>query len=218
MVTLTVSSQFFRPKNAKEPFPLKNQPQILHLIVTILVAQVVVSYQQRSQPKERAMPTIEEYVAGVSMFEWHLAYQQTEEFKADEAAQVAIEVAYMNTETYRQSQRDGSRRYRDANPKLVLIRQQASKHKPMLYEQQQGKCYHCDRLMGDDCELDHIMPLIKGGTNDMNNLCVCHPQEGHESPCMTDTTYLTLLHDKGKRSRRRELEALRETGHLLKHF
>lgn len=33
-----------------------------------------------------------------------------------------------------------------------------------------------------------------------------------------DIDYLTLLHDKGKRSRRRELEAVRESGHLLKWY
>lgn len=33
-----------------------------------------------------------------------------------------------------------------------------------------------------------------------------------------DADYLRLLSDKGKRSRRRELEAVREPSHLLKYF
>jgi 5-methylcytosine-specific restriction endonuclease McrA len=115
-----------------------------------------------------------DFIDGGNLFAWHLAYQETDEFKADEARQVAKELERMKSEAYIQGHRESSKRYRDANPDLIRMRAEAIKHKPMLYEQQQGKCYHCGKLMGDDCEIDHIDPLIRSRSNKLSNLCVCH--------------------------------------------
>ena len=62
------------------------------------------------------------------------------------------------------------------NKERIKIRQ-------LLYERANGKCYICGRQMvlNDDTEklneleatIDHVVPLSKGGTNDISNCAVC---------------------------------------------
>lgn len=114
--------------------------------------------------------TIDLYLSGkIGMFDELLAYQKTPEFKAEEQAQRERELAEM-----RPILAKGSRVYRSAHPDLVRMRAQAQKHKPALYKQQRGICYHCGIKLGKTYEIDHIKSLINGGTNDLSNLCVCH--------------------------------------------
>jgi hypothetical protein len=40
-----------------------------------------------------------------------------------------------------------------------------------LYMQQRGKCYWCERPLGGLFEVDHIIPLSKGGGNGSGNIC-----------------------------------------------
>lgn len=55
-----------------------------------------------------------------------------------------------------------------------------------LLESQQGKCIYCKGALGDSYELDHIMPLALGGTNEDSNiqlLCrTCNISKGHSHP------------------------------------
>lgn len=117
---------------------------------------------------------IGDFLRGGDLFAWHLSYQKTDEFKADEAQQIATEQEYMDSEARRQSNIKGQKRYRDTNPELIQMRTEARKHRWALYDQQRGNCYHCGKALGKSFEIDHIVPLIKGGTNDLSNLCVCH--------------------------------------------
>lgn len=110
------------------------------------------------------------------IFSHLLDYQQTEDFQRDVAAQSEAE-AQQRRDHYRknaESVKRGGAKYRKNHPDLVKMREQAEKHKPLLYEQQQGLCAYCNQPLGDRYKIDHRIPLIKGGTNDLANLCVCH--------------------------------------------
>lgn len=47
--------------------------------------------------------------------------------------------------------------------------------KKMVAAQQQWKCAICGRLLDETYEVDHIIPLYKGGTNDQSNLMALDP-------------------------------------------
>lgn len=43
------------------------------------------------------------------------------------------------------------------------------------YRQQRGKCYWCKAPLGDVYHVDHVIPLSRGGTNDLSNLVLACP-------------------------------------------
>lgn len=55
-----------------------------------------------------------------------------------------------------------------------------------LFKLQQGKCPCCAQLLGDDYHLDHIMPLVLGGTNMDSNIQLlrakCNLQKNAKEP------------------------------------
>lgn len=74
--------------------------------------------------------------------------------------------------------REKSKRYRERHPELVKMRSDIYRLKQIggfeaQYQQQDGKCGYCGCNLNGAYEVDHIHPLIKGGTNDPSNLMVC---------------------------------------------
>ena len=100
-----------------------------------------------------------------------LDYQQTEEFHQTVEAQQMKERVSRRPRDIR-----ASRTYRQNHPDLVKLRKEAQQYKEVLFAGQSGVCRWCSKLMTGKYEVDHIKPLIKGGTNDIANLCVCHPK------------------------------------------
>jgi 5-methylcytosine-specific restriction endonuclease McrA len=44
------------------------------------------------------------------------------------------------------------------------------------FKRQKGKCYYCNNPLGDDYELDHVVPLSRGGSNLPDNIVMaCKP-------------------------------------------
>lgn len=44
-----------------------------------------------------------------------------------------------------------------------------------IYAQQGGRCWWCGVSVGDDYHIDHRIPLVKGGSNDANNIVIACP-------------------------------------------
>ena len=54
-----------------------------------------------------------------------------------------------------------------------------------LFKSQNGKCAHCQGILDDTCELDHIIRVADGGTNDINSLqYLCKPC--HDDKCESE--------------------------------
>ena len=47
--------------------------------------------------------------------------------------------------------------------------------KKLVAARQQWKCGLCSRLLDETYEIDHVNPLYKGGSNDLNNLMAIDP-------------------------------------------
>jgi 5-methylcytosine-specific restriction endonuclease McrA len=44
------------------------------------------------------------------------------------------------------------------------------------YNRQKGKCYYCGKQVGKDYQVDHVIPLVLGGSNYPSNLVIACPQ------------------------------------------
>lgn len=65
----------------------------------------------------------------------------------------------------------GARRRRDGRE-----RSRAYAKKAEIFERDAGVCYLCGQALDvSDVEIDHVIPLARGGTNDLDNLRVVHP-------------------------------------------
>ena|SRR6266404_6034259 len=100
-----------------------------------------------------------------------LDYQQTEEFQRDADRQLESE-----REARRPAAAKGQRVYRAKFPEFARMRSRAKQYEGRLLALQLGKCKWCGKPLNRKCEIDHIIPLTKGGTNAFGNLCVVHPR------------------------------------------
>ena len=58
----------------------------------------------------------------------------------------------------------------------IMHKQFSNRKRRSIYEKTQGRCYLCGELVRyNSFEVDHKVPLSKGGTDDLDNLyCSCH--------------------------------------------
>ena len=56
------------------------------------------------------------------------------------------------------------------NPDAIHKRSVSETKKKYISAQQGWKCGHCQQQLSSTYEVDHIVPLYKGGTNDLTNL------------------------------------------------
>jgi len=45
-----------------------------------------------------------------------------------------------------------------------------------LYSIQGARCYYCSRSIEEGYHIDHMTPIIRGGSNDVSNLCLTDPE------------------------------------------
>lgn len=104
------------------------------------------------------------------LFSWYLEYQKTDEFIQEATKQANKERAQRLI-----LGRVGSRNYRLKWPNASSDRARAIKYKNQLFEQQNGLCYWCKLSLDNKFDVDHIVPITKGGETELNNLCASHP-------------------------------------------
>lgn len=84
--------------------------------------------------------------------------------------------------------RKASKNYRlnhPEKPRIATQRRRALKraaagcHTPAdirdQYIRQRGRCYYCGCTLNDNYQIDHVVPLTRGGSNDMSNIVVTCP-------------------------------------------
>lgn len=100
-----------------------------------------------------------------------LSHQQTEEFRSELAIQFAKELAKRPKAKY-----EAVKKYRQRHPVLSKRRDRMNFHKPKirvaLREKQNNQCYYCRCELDDRAQIDHRKPMIKGGSDDMDNLAL----------------------------------------------
>lgn len=64
-----------------------------------------------------------------------------------------------------------------------------------MWDQQGGLCALTGRPLGPDAQLDHVLPLARGGSRGLANLRWVCPQANYAKRDLTDEEYLTLCRD-----------------------
>ncbi len=124
-------------------------------------------------------------------------YQQGESYKAyqkryqQENKETLAVQQHQNYLAHREERCENHKQFRKAHPEIVTGIDRAHKHKrkaqkraagghytpQQLREQmqrQKSKCYYCKAKL-ETWHVDHIVPLAKGGTNDISNIVLACP-------------------------------------------
>lgn len=103
-------------------------------------------------------------------------------FDLEQSRRREREYSQSNLDKVRENRRNAQRRYRNNHPEAVRARGIMSRKKKTghpeiqaMYQSQQGKCHYCDVMLGGHYEIDHVIPLLRGGTNTLENIVLCCP-------------------------------------------
>lgn len=124
--------------------------------------------------------------------QWHLKnrekqLERSRQYHAEHKEEIA-ERHRRNRKVNIEREQESSRRWQQANPDKVRaysrnrrakLRDADGEHTPEeileLYAGQDGKCWYCGVDVGDKYDVDHFIPLSKGGSNDIGNLRIACP-------------------------------------------
>lgn len=60
-------------------------------------------------------------------------------------------------------------------------------------DEYKGCCAYCGKLLGKDLTIDHVIPIIKGGTNDITNLVPCCARCNSRKRSKSAEEYMALI-------------------------
>lgn len=75
-------------------------------------------------------------------------------------------------------------------------------------DQWDGKCYYFKTNISlEKCHIDHKIPLSRGGSNELKNLCITHPRANNCKGALTDKEFKQLIKiwDKWDKEGRKDL-------------
>lgn len=135
-------------------------------------------YYAENQERERAR-THEKYLKNAERYRSYRRkrYKQNIEYE--------LHMKHLWDERNREYVREYNRNWRKNNPDKVKIQKKirfareknalswpTTAELVELYEHQNGHCGHCGiTITIDESHLEHMTPLVRGGTNDLDNLC-----------------------------------------------
>ena len=102
------------------------------------------------------------------------------------------------------------RRYRQANPEKLKIHKHnrrarvkgnggtyTIKERNALFDKQNGICPYCGKplyaKLNDPVSIDHKIPIVRGGTNDISNIALAHTSCNKKKHTRTHEEYLEFL-------------------------
>ena len=98
-----------------------------------------------------------------NLYGFLIEYEATSEFKAEAERQVEKE---------RRARTTAMRTYNKRYSLARKLRGVAKLHRRELYDKQDGLCALCLNPLGSDYEIDHVVPISKGGDSSVDNSCV----------------------------------------------
>lgn len=72
----------------------------------------------------------------------------------------------------------------DGGPVKVGRQNTYVKKKKQLLERDGSKCFLCDKELGEDITVDHLIPLVAGGANELSNMVLMHEECNNLCGCM----------------------------------
>jgi 5-methylcytosine-specific restriction endonuclease McrA len=104
-----------------------------------------------------------------------------------------------------EAQSEYMRQYRKRHREVLLMRNRINQHQRraglgytkedvyQMYEDQQGLCCYCETPLFGVFEIDHMMPISKGGLNDWENIAIACPLCNHRKSAKTPLQFLRVL-------------------------
>jgi hypothetical protein len=130
---------------------------------------------------------LDRFAAGeIGLFDWLLAYQQTDEFRAELTQYAAREaIRLMHVRVYGHNRRAA---LAHVDGKLAVIDVQAQ------VERQKRRCFYCRQKLPRRYDVDHVTPMSRGGRNTPDNIVVCcHSCNSRKGPKLLHESATGLL-------------------------
>lgn len=99
--------------------------------------------------------------------------QQRQQYQEQREQRIAHQRQYLRTEKGRLV--DKAHRHKRKAQKRASEGFYTAQQLQEQFQRQKGKCYYCKAKFGKIYHVDHVVPLSKGGTNEINNIVLACP-------------------------------------------
>jgi 5-methylcytosine-specific restriction endonuclease McrA len=141
------------------------------------------SKQYRESHKEEIVERKKQWQQGESYKEYQKRYhqenieeihkQQRRNYQASREDRTAKQRQYLKTEQGRMV--DKAHRHKRKAQKRASKGSYTAQQLQEQFQRQRGKCYYCNVKLGKIWHPDHVVPLARGGSNDISNIVIACP-------------------------------------------